>query len=67
MSKYGDFSGPYFSVFSPNTGNMDQKKLRIGTLFTQCHESWLGAYSKPVKIRVSKKFGNGGEKKGLEA
>ena len=20
MSKYGDFSGPYFSVFSPNTG-----------------------------------------------
>ena len=46
---------------------MDQKKLRIGTLFTHCHESWLGAYSKPVKIRVSKKFGNGGEKKGLEA
>ena len=44
QSSYGVFSGPYFAVFgltiervfSSNTGNMDQKKLRIWTLFTQC-------------------------------
>ena len=50
LSKYGDFSGPYFPAFELNTErrsispysvqmqeNMDQKKLRIRTLFTQ----WL--------------------------
>ena len=50
VSKYSVFSGPYFphsdwirrdtpylSVFSPNAGNTDQKKLCIWTLFTQ----WL--------------------------
>ena len=43
VSKYGVFSGPYFPLFwskSPNSiriqENMDQKKLRIWTLFTQC-------------------------------
>ena len=38
VSKYGVFSGPYFSVFSPNTNclNTEQKKkLRIWILFTQ--------------------------------
>ena len=30
VSKYGVFSGPYFPVFSPNTG---QKKLRIWDTF----------------------------------
>ena len=29
------FPDPHFSVFSPNTGNTEQKKLRIWTLFTQ--------------------------------
>ena len=43
VSKYGVFSGPYFptfglntpylSAFSPNSGNTDQKKLRIWTLW----------------------------------
>ena len=36
MSKYGVFSGPDFSVFSPNTGKHGPEKLRIWTLFTQC-------------------------------
>ena len=36
MSKNGIFSGPYFPVFSPNTGNTDQKETRIWTLFRQC-------------------------------
>ena len=35
LPKYGVFSGPYFPVFGLNTGNTDQKKLRIWTLFTQ--------------------------------
>ena len=35
VSKYGVFSGPYFSAFGLNTENMDQKNLRIWTLFTQ--------------------------------
>ena len=30
------FSGPYFSVFSPNTGKYVPKKIRIWTFFTQC-------------------------------
>ena len=33
VSKYGVFSGPYFPAFGLN---MDQKKLRIWTLLTQC-------------------------------
>ena len=43
MSKYGVFSDPYFPVFSPNDvcvfdhNLVDQKKLRIWTLFTQCY------------------------------
>ena len=47
MSKYGVFSGPYFTVFWLNTDiyevnsirireNTDQKKLRISSLFAQC-------------------------------
>ena len=32
ISTYGVFSGPYFPVFGLN---MDQKNLRICTLFTQ--------------------------------
>ena len=35
-SKYGVISGPYFPVFGLN---MDQKQLRIWTLFTQCIHS----------------------------
>ena len=35
VSKYGVFYGPYFLVFRLNTGNTDQKKFRIWTLFTQ--------------------------------
>ena len=35
-SKYGVFSGPYFPVFSPNTGKYGPEKLRIWTLSTQC-------------------------------
>ena len=40
LSRYGDFSGPYFSIFSPNR-NLDRnfvdlKKLCSWTLFTQC-------------------------------
>ena len=35
VSKYGVFLGPYFSVFGMQE-NLDQKKLRIWTLFTQC-------------------------------
>ena len=33
VSKYGVFSGPFFYAFGLN---VDQKKLRIWTLFTQC-------------------------------
>ena len=29
MFKYGDFSGPYFSVFSPNTGKYGSEKNSI--------------------------------------
>ena len=29
------FSGPYFLVFSPNTGKYSQEKLPIWTVFTQ--------------------------------
>ena len=35
VSKYRVFSGPYFPVFSPNTGKYGPEKLRISTLFTQ--------------------------------
>ena len=35
VSKYGVFSGPYFSVRMRE--NKDQKKLRICTLFKQCY------------------------------
>ena len=35
ISRYRVFSGPYFPVFSPNTGKYGQKKLRIRALFTQ--------------------------------
>ena len=34
-SKYGDFSGLYFPVFWLNTGNTDQKKLLICTVFAK--------------------------------
>ena len=34
VSKYGVISGPYFSVFSPDTGKYE---LRIWTIFTQCY------------------------------
>ena len=27
LSKYGVFSGPYFTVFSPNTGNYGPEKI----------------------------------------
>ena len=36
VSKNGVFSGLHFYLFSPNTGNTDQKKLRIWTFSTQC-------------------------------
>ena len=36
VSKYGVFSGPYFPVFSPNTGKYGPEKTCIWTLFTQC-------------------------------
>ena len=32
--KYGVLSGPYFPAFERNTGNTDQKEIRIWTLFT---------------------------------
>ena len=58
VSKYGDFSGPYFPTFRPNTGispysvrmreNTNQKKLHIWTLFTQSID----------KIRCSQDFFN---------
>ena len=40
VSKYGAFSGPYFTVFRLNTSdwiqeNTDQKKLGIWTVLTQ--------------------------------
>ena len=35
MSNKCYITNKYFSVFSPNAGNMDQKKLRIWILFTQ--------------------------------
>ena len=35
VSKYGVFSGPYFQIFSPNTGKHLPEKLRILILFTQ--------------------------------
>ena len=50
MSKYGVFSGPYFPVFSLNTGKMGtrtQEKLRIWTLFTQC------CAQKLIKLQIS--------------
>ena len=34
MSKYGAFSGPYFPYSGRIRENMDQKKLRIWTIFT---------------------------------
>ena len=44
LSKYGVFSGPYFpvfglkiSVFSPNKGNKDQKKLHTWDTFHTVH------------------------------
>ena len=33
LSKYGVYSGPYFSVFGLNTGRYGPKKLRIWALF----------------------------------
>ena len=30
------YSGPYLSVFSPNSAKYEPEKLRIRTLFTQC-------------------------------
>ena len=36
VSKYVLFSGPYFPVFSPNTGKYGLEKLRVWTLLTQC-------------------------------
>ena len=34
MSRYGVFAGPY--IPGPNAGNVDQKKLCISAIFTQC-------------------------------
>ena len=58
VSKYGDFSGPYFPTFGLNTGispysvrmqeNTNQKKFHIWTLFTQSID----------KIRCSQDFFN---------
>ena len=49
VSKHGFFSGLYFTALGLNTRispysvrirkNTDQKKVRIGTLFMQCHSS----------------------------
>ena len=36
VSKNGVFSSLHFYLFSPNTGNTDQKKVRIWTFSTQC-------------------------------
>ena len=36
VSKYRVFSGPYSPVFSPDTENKGQKKLRVWKLLTQC-------------------------------
>ena len=33
MSKYGDFSGPYFPVFSPNTRNYGPEKTSYLDIF----------------------------------
>ena len=35
MFKYGAFSGPYFPYSGEIRENMDQKKLRIWTIFTR--------------------------------
>ena len=64
MSKYGVFSGPYFAAFGLNTErygvspysgrmreNMDQKKLRIWTLFKQC-------LFRPKYMKVHKMYDN---------
>ena len=50
VSKYGDFSGPYFPVFNLNR---NQKKFCIWTLFTQC---WT-LYLDPDKPGPKKKIG----------
>ena len=46
VSKYGVFSGAHFPVFGliRKQENTDQKKLRIWTLFTQCHIPKLSYY-----------------------
>ena len=41
VSKYGVFSGPYFSVFGLNTGKYGPKKLRIWIFFTQWNQKLL--------------------------
>ena len=37
MSKYGVFSGSYFSVFSPNTGKYGQEKTPYLGTFSAMH------------------------------
>ena len=66
VSKYGVFSGlcfaafglnserysVYLSVFSPNAGNTDQKKLHIWTFFTQCLYLRIWLVAKPWYLSI---------------
>ena len=49
VPKYGVFSGPYFPVFrhTAGSGNTDQKKLRIWTMFMQYYLSLASLISLP--------------------
>ena len=48
VTKYRVFSCPYFPIFSPNTWNTDQKKLRIWALFVQRKLKAFTSISKQV-------------------
>ena len=60
VSKYGVFSGPYFPVLSKSPYSarvrckMDQKKLPISTLFTQCARIWV--FSHPYLLSLYRKI-----------
>ena len=49
LTKYGVYFGPYFPVFSPNTGKYELQKLRIWTLFTKLYLFPAGLFLLKVK------------------
>ena len=61
VSKYVVFSDPYFLIFRLNTGNTDQKRLRIWTLFTQwciqyIQKQFFRLFASSFKIRCPEVF-----------